>query len=406
MSFVGVQRTSVILEYCTRLISRPEPRLQAFETRIARQSAILVQNVRLSHKLGMTIEFPISIMKSLWSRRADGQWQINDIKELELSSGNADEERYFVLRGDVQLMTNSPNAGMEDVLTMIGPTEFLMQQSIVPVVAWLEGEHAINCIGTASIISCTGFLLTAAHVLMDPFESGYGAVRDGMQIKMKEDLNFGVLIPFWAPSIGMQMRQALRFFPIEQAWTWGAWKPSPLLHVDDRWEYSTDIAICKIPEMPSGRSHQPLNMSLNPFVPDEDAYALGYAEMPEIQLNPENGGLADRKLNMDLHVSVGEIMRTFSQNHVENEVSTPGPCFDFNARIPGKMSGAPIFGARGAVIRGVVSRSFSGEDHAFGSMLGPAMHLPLNNSDTANRTLATLLESGSEGMAKLEGAGL
>jgi hypothetical protein len=41
------------------------------------------------------------------------------------------------------------------------------------------------------------------------------------------------------------------------------------------------------------------------------------------------------------------------------------------------MSGAPIFGAQGAVIRGIVSRSFSNECHAFGAMLGPAMHLEL-----------------------------
>ena len=147
-------------------------------------------------------------------------------------------------------------------------------------------------------------------------------------------------------------------------------------------------------------------MSLNPFVPDEDAYALGYAEMPDIQLDPKNGGLADHKPSMDLHVSVGKIIRTFPQNHVEREVSTPGPCFDFDARIPGKMSGAPIFGARGAVIRGVVSRSFSGEDHAYGSMLGPAMHLPLSDPDNTDRTLVSLLESGNEGMTKAEGSGL
>ncbi len=158
--------------------------------------------------------------------------------------------------------------------------------------------------------------------------------------------------------------------------------------------------------MPNGQSHQPLNMSLNPFVPDEDAYALGYAEMPDIQLDPKNGGLADHKPSMDLHVSVGKIIRTFPQNHVEREVSTPGPCFDFDARIPGKMSGAPIFGARGAVIRGVVSRSFSGEDHAYGSMLGPAMHLPLSDPDNTDRTLVSLLESGNEGMTKAEGSGL
>jgi hypothetical protein len=354
----------------------------------------------------MSIEFPISILKTLWSRRADGQWQINDMKGLELSSGNADEERYFVLRGDVQLMTDTPNSGIDDAMTMFGSTDFLMQQSIVPVVAWVEGEPAMRCIGTASIISCTGYMLTAAHVLMDPIESGYGATRDGDQVRMHDDLNFGILMPFWAPSRGITMQKAFRFFPIEQAWNWGGWKQSPLLHEDDRWEHMTDVAICKIPEMPNGRSHQPLNMSLNPFEANEDAYAVGYAEMTDVQLKPKNEHLLDRIPKMDLHVSVGKIIRTFPQNHVKKEVSTPGPCFDFNARIPGKMSGAPIFGARGAVIRGVVSRSFSGEDHAYGSMLGPAMHLPLDDSHHADRTLASLLQSGNEGMTKVEGVGL
>lgn len=158
--------------------------------------------------------------------------------------------------------------------------------------------------------------------------------------------------------------------------------------------------------MPNGGSHQPLNLSLNPFTPDEDAYALGYAEMPDIQLKPNSDSLAERNPNTDIYVSVGKVIRTFPQNHIEKEVSTPGPCFDFNARIPGKMSGAPIFGAKGAVVRGVVSRSFSGEQHAFGSMLGPAMHLPLNEPGIANRTLADLLRSGNEGMSRVEGVGL
>ena len=354
----------------------------------------------------MSIEFPISIMKTLWSRHADGQWQIDNMKGLELSSSNADEERYFALRGDVQLMTDRPNSGIDDVMSMFGPTEFLMQQSIVPVVAWIEGEPAMRCIGTASIISCTGYMLTAAHVLMDPIESGYGATRDGDQVRMSEVLNFGILMPFWAPSNSMNMQKAFRFFPIEQAWNWGGWKQSPLLHEDDRWEHLTDVAICKIPEMPNGRSHQPLNMSLNPFLPGEDAYALGYAEMEDVRLKPNTDNLLDRKPTMDLYVSVGKIKRTFPQNHVDKEVSTPGPCFDFNARIPGKMSGAPIFGARGAVIRGVVSRSFSGEEHAYGSMLGPAMHLPLDDGHHTDQTLASLLQSGNEGMAKVEGTGL
>lgn len=189
----------------------------------------------------MALKFPISILKTLWSRRPDGQWQISDVRGLELATGDTEEKTYFALRGDVQLMTNTPNAGLESILTMIGPAEFLMQQSIVPVVAWLEGEHAMRCIGTASVISCTGYLLTAAHVLMDPIEAGYGAVRVGDQVRMHDNLNFGVLIPFWTPSFGMTMQRALRFFPIEKAWNWGEWKQSPLFHEEDRWEHLSDV---------------------------------------------------------------------------------------------------------------------------------------------------------------------
>ena len=354
----------------------------------------------------MAIKFPISVLKSIWSRRADGQWGISELKALDLTSESELDNRFFVLRGDIQLMTNSPNCSLIDAMSLVGPPELLMQQSVVPVVAWLDGEHTIRCIGTASIISCTGYLLSAAHVLMDPLESGYGAVRQGHQVKHHESLNFGVLIPSWARGNGMTMQKAFLFFPFEKMWNWGKWKQSPLLHKDDKWEHSTDIAICKIAEMPHGNAHQPLNMSLNPFVPGEDAYALGYAEMPDIQLNPTNGGIVDNSFRLNIHVSVGSIMSVFPQNHIEREVPTPGPCFDFDARIPGKMSGAPIFGARGAVIRGVVSRSFTGEDHAYGSMLGPTMDLKLDEPQISNRSLRNLIENGNEGMSQFFGSGL
>jgi Trypsin-like peptidase domain len=353
----------------------------------------------------MAIEFPISILKTLWERRTDGKWGLSDVKGLTISADDDSDKRFFILRGDVQAMTQSPK-GRLDVLSLIGTPDFLMQQSIVPVVAWLEGEHSIRCIGTASIISCTGYLVTAAHVLMDPLEIGYGAVRVGTNVKFHDSLNFGVLIPVWVPGIGMTLRKAFRFFPFEKRWNWGEWRQSPLLHENDRWEHLTDVAVCKIPEMSDGMAHQPLNMSLNPFVRGEDAYALGYAEMPDIQLDPQRRGILDSKFRLNLHVSVGNIITTFPQNHIKREVPTPGPCFDFDARIPGRMSGAPIFGAKGAVVRGIVSRSFSGENHAYGSMLGPAMDLGLDEPPITGPSLRNLLEGGNEGMTKAMGNGL
>ena len=70
------------------------------------------------------------------------------------------------------------------------------------------------------------------------------------------------------------------------------------------------------------------------------------------------------------------------------------------------MSGAPVFGAQGAIVRGVVSRSFSGEEHAYGAMLGPAMELPLDEPGVVGRTLRALIGSGHEGFARVSGAGL
>tara|TARA_R100000365_G_C2748234_1_gene79278 strand:- start:3890 stop:4954 length:1065 start_codon:yes stop_codon:yes gene_type:complete len=354
----------------------------------------------------MPLKFPLKILKSLWVRGDSGRWAISDLKTLTLKSEDNVDERYFLLRGDVELMTNKPNVRFADALSLFGTADFLMQQSIVPVVAWIEGETAIRCIGTASIVSCTGYVITAAHVLLDPLESGYGATRIAGQVQHREDLNFGVMIPFMAPAGGIYLTKAFRFFPFQKMWAWGGWKQSPLLHEEDRWEYLTDVAVCKIPEMPNGQAHQPLNMSLNPFVIGEEAYSLGYAEMPDIQINPETGRIADGDFRLETYVTAGNILQTFPQNHVAKEVSTPGPCFDFNARVPGKMSGAPVFGGQGAVIRGVVSRSFSGEEHAYGAMLGPAMDLPMDEPDASGRSLRTLLENGNEGMTLARGVGL
>lgn len=244
--------------------------------------------------------------------------------------------------------------------------------------------------------------MTAAHVLMDPFDSGYGAIRNGNQMEFADTLNFGVFIPT-SPAYGIR---GLRCFPFEKFWIWGSWQESPLLHVRDRFEYSTDIAICKIPEMPNHAAHQPLNLSVNAFIPGETAYSIGYAEMDDIPLDYGKNGRVIKDFDADLYVSLGEVMQVFPHNHLQKNVPTPGPCFDFNAKIPGKMSGAPIFGAKGAIIRGVVSRSFSGERHAFGAMLGPAMELPLDEPQITGRTLRTLLETGDEGMARPHGLGL
>jgi hypothetical protein len=344
----------------------------------------------------------ISILKSIWSRRPDGIWYGHDLKGIDLKPRPGFASDYFLFESEIELMTHTPSRNIHEALASFGSTDFLMKQSVVPVVVWQEEDQFIRCVGTASVISCSGYVMTAAHVLLDPFDSGRGGMRKGNGLQFAETLHFGVFMPT-SPAYGTH---GFRFFPFEKLWLWGNWKESPLVHEQDRFQFLTDIAICKISSMPHGAAHQPLNLSLNPFKRGEAAYALGYAEMDDIPVEYGDRGMIIKDFKMELYVSVGEVMDVFPQNHLQKEVPTPGPCFDFKAKIPGKMSGDPVFGAQGAVIRGVVSRSFSNEEHAFGAMLGPAMQLPLDEPQISGRTLGTLMEEGNEGIAQVHGAGL
>jgi hypothetical protein len=344
---------------------------------------------------------PIAILKTLWSRE-DGEWVIAGLKSLQLRPRGGFDVDYFAIESRIELMHEGSFANIHQVMAAFGPTDFLLKQSIVPVVSWKEGDAAIRCIGTGTLISCTGYVMTAAHVLMDPVEAGYGVAWKGNEFTVDDDLQFGVFIPFVHPS----GRPGLRYFPFEKYWVWGHWKKSPLIHERDRFEYLTDIAICKIPEMPNGVVHQPLGMSLNPFSIHEAAYCIGYAEMEDIPLSYEGGQMRIAKHSAELFASIGEVTELFPQNHVDKAVSAPGPCFTFKAKIPGKMSGAPVFGGEGAIIRGVVSKSWSGDRDATGAMLSPAMRLPLNEPGVVDRSLRSLMRDKAEGIGQVLGLGM
>jgi hypothetical protein len=342
----------------------------------------------------------VAILKSLWRRDRDGRWYIHAAKGLTLKPRNGFDSDFFTYDSQMELMTSNPGASsIQELLSSFGPTDFLMKQSIVPVIAWVEGETVLRCIGTAFVISCTGYLITACHVLLDPQDRQYAKVVKGdSSVRFLDGVHMGVLIPI-SPASG---HTGDLFFPFEQCWYWGEWKDSPLLHERETFDVLTDIAICKIPLMPGGAGHQPLNLSLNRFRTQERAFAFGYAEMDDIPFEVESGRLTVPEFAQDLYVSVGEVMDIFPDNHQRRDVPTPGPCFDFRAKVPGKMSGGPIFGGDGVVVRGVISRSCSGERHAYGAMLGPAMRLPL----AKDMTLREMMNSGQEGIAKIQGEGL
>lgn len=349
----------------------------------------------------MVDAFEVGILKTLWRRNQHGRWEISGIKGLKLKPRAGCEPDYFAIEPTFELITSSPRGlDFQGLLQTFGHTDFLLQQSIVPVIAFLEGDRTAKCIGTAFVISCSGYLITASHVLSDPHESGYAKLQlvSGGRA-FGPELNMGVLVPV-NPAQGSQ---EFLFLPFERARQWGDWRESPLLHEPERFEMFTDVAVCKVAELPRGLTHQPLSLSLRPFEEGEVTYTIGYAEMQDfpIQIH-QDGSLTTPSLKREIFVSVGPAVQSFPENHLRKEVPTPGPCFEYKAKVPGKMSGAPIFGAGGAVVRGVVSQSGTGERYAYGAMLGPAMHLPLSDG----RTLNDLIGDASEGMPMVQGHGL
>lgn len=342
----------------------------------------------------------VGILKTIWGKDPDGNWRINGLKGLTLKPRAGYDPDFFQFESHLEMLTDRPFVnGIEGWMTTFGPTDFLVKQSILPVVAWVEGEPFIRCIGTAFVISCTGYVITACHVLLDPYDRKYVKVeRAENAIRFMGGMRFGVLVPV-NPASG---HTGNLFFPFLDCRYWGQWKNSPLLHEDPNFEMLTDIAICKISLFPNGSGHQPLSLSLNSFAKGERAFAFGYSEMGDIPIECRNGILTVPEFKQELYVSVGSVKDLFPDNHQRKDVPTPGPCFDFLAKVPGKMSGGPILGADGTVVRGVVSRSFSGAKHAYGAMIGPAMNLPL----AENVTIRSLMVSGNEGIAKVYGAGL
>ncbi|KZC22062.1 hypothetical protein RHOFW104T7_02520 [Rhodanobacter thiooxydans] len=342
----------------------------------------------------------VKVLKSLWERTPEGKWGITDLHGIDLHPNSGCEPDFFTIANRMEMMSKNPRGRtMEELVQTMGSTNLILKQSIVPVVALVAGSPAFRVIGTAFVVSASGLVMTAGHVLMDPEDSGYGNVtNDNGALRFDRNLQMGVLLPLH-PAVHGQ--GAIQFAPFELCAYWGGWKVSPLFHERDRMELDTDVAVCRLPPHPSG-AYQPLNLSLRPMEVSEKVFAIGYAEMKNIPVRYEGGRVVLSHFKQDLYVSVGTTTTVHYDNRETRSATTPGPCFEFEAKIPGKMSGSPILGGDGAVIRGVVSKSFSGERSASGALLGPAMHLPV----FGHRSIKDMMLDGSEGIPLIQGAGL
>jgi S1-C subfamily serine protease len=92
------------------------------------------------------------------------------MKGLDLLGPERSGQDFFAVRDDIVITQAAPIGGT--IRSVLG-------ESIVPVVAVANGEQRVRCIGTAFFISCSGLLVTAAHVITDPIDRQYGNVREG-----------------------------------------------------------------------------------------------------------------------------------------------------------------------------------------------------------------------------------
>jgi hypothetical protein len=147
------------------------------------------------------------------------------------------------------------------------------------------------------------------------------------------------------------------------------------------------------------------------FVPCKTAVEIGletFVDGAEVLLQRSYPEMRNIRFGGDdyqpeLVVSVGSVTTIHPGNMTEKQNSTPGPNFEFNAKIPGKMSGSPILVGGGIITKGVVSRSLgSSENYASGCLIAPMMNLPL----VGEKSLFNLMRDGKEGIAQMVGAGL
>lgn len=335
-----------------------------------------------------------AILATAWRRDPlNGSWLMDGMESLTFPAPDgAERARFHVLR-NAEIRPLLERGTVHDVQSTFGTVESLIKRRILPVVAWVDGEPSMRSIGTAFVISCSGYVATACHVLLDPFDSDYGKGRVSRTgIHYRDDVNIGVLVATFDAGF--------RFFGFGACTYWGTWRESPLFNERPRLAMSTDIAICKIDGAPDGVAHQPLNLSSRPYRVGDRAMAIGYAEMEDIPIRTDsNGNITTAPFANDLYVSTGSVVEVLHDNHLDPRAQTPGPCFHFDANIPGRMSGSPIIDLELGVVRGVVSTGLSGaglldQHHATGAMIGPAMHLPL----TDGRTVQQMIDSGVEGM--------
>lgn len=290
-----------------------------------------------------------------------------------------------------------------------GPISYYLGQSIVPIVALSNDLSWIKCIGTGFFVSCSGLLVTAAHVIADPIESDYAASSEVSNSLWQSDaVTLGVMLP----SNPIMEASGYVFRHLEWATFLAEKSDSPLPFRRSHLKLNADIAICKVQQPDTRFPYQPLALiqkGIRGFgtAIGKNATAIGYGEMKDhIQLMV-NGRQVKCDLPFQLNISTGVVLEHFADNAVSRASPSPGPCFSASLPLPPGMSGSPIFDHEGIYVHGVASMGLSDSggptDHGYGSMLAHAIQFPI--PALGNSSLADITRAGKDGVMIMHGPG-
>jgi hypothetical protein len=349
---------------------------------------------------GSAANTTVELLKVTFGKRTDGQWNIVSLDGISIKPRQRTDTGFFEIADEP--ITAQPSN--------FGTTTFHLSQSIVPIVAHVQGESVLRCIGTGFFVSCSGLLITAAHVVSDPIERQYGSFKETPELTWQaRDLKLGVMIalnPFFHG-------KKYVFREIEWAGFLAKKAESPLPIAGTSLKITSDTAICKVAPLAPDVPFQPLTIVQTGLVGTgmsvgKTATAIGYGAMRDIELQAAGENSIEGDFPFEMHASTGEILERFPDNLTTRQVPTPGACFSASLRLPGGMSGSPIFDHEGVYVHGVVSRGWVDEvglsPLGFGSMLAQSMHIPI--SPLANKTLLQLHAEDEHGFTKLRGPGM
>src|ERR1700722_5197007 len=188
----------------------------------------------------------LGLLKTFFRTNPRGYWEIQAMQGIYLRPRqNWGREDFFEIADE--LLVIQPN--------IVGTTTDILGQSIVPIVAHSHGELEMRCLGTGFFISCSGLLITAAHVITDPItgRNGFAKPVDDRNWQL-EDGSLGVIVRL--PSLPPESHYLFR--PIEWASFLGqrTENPVPIAGIDLK--LNSDAAVCKVAPIQTGVPFQPL----------------------------------------------------------------------------------------------------------------------------------------------------